>query len=114
MPSQMRAISLENEIIVAMKAFDVYLIISAVRVVVRMTGVSLNIAYIRRQDVGAAVVDAADHDAVRVHEVLDGHAFGQELRVHAEAEVDAGLLAGGPLELLAHHRVGGARARPCS
>ena len=46
MPSQIRAISFENEIIVAMKALEVYLIISAVRGVVWMIGVFRNIAYI--------------------------------------------------------------------
>ena len=35
----------------------------------------------------AAPVDAADHDPVGAHEVVDRRALGQELGIHADAEV---------------------------
>ena len=53
-----------------------------------------------------AVVDAAEHDAVGVHEVGDGDAFGEELGVHADAEIAAGLLPRGLFEQRAGRRVG--------
>ena len=57
----------------------------------------------------AAGIDATHHDTVRFLEVLHGHAFGQELGVHAQAEVLAGHQTRGFLDGLAHHRVGRAR-----
>ena len=81
------ASSLENEIRLASSAFDAYLIISAVRGFVRMRGASRERAVDFFECGDRPLVDAAEHDAVREHEVVDRLAFGQELRVHAHAEV---------------------------
>ena len=107
--------SFENEIIVASSAFEAYLIISAVAYVVRTP------RHVRERRVevlehlGGALVDPAEHDAVGVHEVLDRLPLGEELRVHADAEVDAGPLV--PRRLLEDRRARrrrSSRARPCS
>ena len=86
--SQMVAISLMKLILVARNAFEAYLIISAVRMSVWMIGGSgLQVAIQVGHPIDRLGVGPAEHDAVRVPEVVDRRALAQELRVadHAEA-----------------------------
>ena len=62
---------------------DAYLIISAVRVLVRRRGTSSNGSYRRAERVDAPLVDPAEDDAIGEQEIVHRFAFGQELRVHA-------------------------------
>ena len=89
--SQTLAISLMNEILVARKAFDASLTISALATSVRTSGASQ-----RRVEIDdgiarpAAVV--ADDDPVGVQEVLDGRALLEELGAGHVAEARLALL----------------------
>ena len=67
-----------------------------------------------REDVGGALVDAAEDDPVGVHEVVDRLALGQELRVRAHAEVVSGALARGLLEQRDDDAPPSSRGRRCS
>ena len=83
----MFAISLENEISVARTEFETYLIISAVLLFVLDHGDAVERRVDLALSIDRALVDAPEHDPVGPHEVVDGHALGQELRVHADPEV---------------------------
>jgi hypothetical protein len=78
---------------VASTEFEAYLIISAVSVLVKIFGV---------------LVDAAHHDAVGLGKILYGCALGEELRIHAEPESRARLLAGSAFHGAPNHSIGGA------
>ena len=83
--SQIEAISLMKEILVARKALEAYLIISAVRRSVITTG-AFERAVQLGDPLGRGAVVGAEHDAVGVHEVGDGRALAQELRVGDDRE----------------------------
>ena len=78
--SQMLAISLMKEMRVARKAFDAYLIISAVRRSVMMIGARQRQVELRHL-VGRLRLQRPKDDPIRVEEVVDGRAFAQELGV---------------------------------
>ena len=97
--AQRLEISLANEIAVASSAFDAYLIISAVVVFVRTRGSSSGKTGVQLlEHIRHALVDPAQNDSVGEHEVGDRLALGEELRVDADPEVVARLLARGLFE----------------
>ena len=114
--AQRSANSFENEIIVASSALDAYLIISAVRVPVHEPGHVGGSP--RTAPRAAAQVRASMPPSTRrsgSHEVADGLAFGQELRVHADAEVAARRLPPTlPRAAATHDVVASCPGRPCS
>ena len=59
-----------------------------------------------RQGGNGPLVHATDHDAIGLHEIPHRHAFGEELGVHSDTEVDAGAPTGRLLEQRAHNVVG--------
>ncbi len=81
--SQSSAMSFMNEMRVASIAFAAYFVISADGMSMKMIG--LPRAHERRVQLGhhaARVIRlGAEHDAIRLHEVVDRRAFLQELRV---------------------------------
>ena len=86
----------------ARREFDAYLIISAVRVFVRMRGARSKGSVKLFENPDGALIDAAEHDAIRIHELLHGFAFGEKFGIHSDPEVEAGFLAGGGLERRQH------------
>ncbi len=60
------------------------------------------------QDGQAAIVNAAQHDAIGVHEVGNRLPFLEEFGVHADAKVSPGLFARGLFQNGEHDFVGGA------
>ena len=54
------------------------------------------------ENLDGAFIDAAEHYSIRMHELLDGFAFGKKFRVHPNPKIDAGFLAGGSLERRQH------------
>ena len=108
--SQTFAISLMNETRVIRNAFAASLIISAELTSVRTTGAS--IAGVQRGDcVAVRVVERADDDPVRLHEVAHCGALGGELRIRHVTDVGqtravergAHLLAGADRNRRLHH-----------
>ena len=78
-----------NVILVARNAFEAYLINSAVRRPVNRIGVLVDeqrpVQF--AHDLTRALVIGADHDTIRVLEVLDGRPLAQELRVRHDDDV---------------------------
>ena len=104
------AISFENEISVASSALDAYLIISAVRVLVRRRGTVVGKgAYSCLEDIRRSCIDSAEHEAVRKQEVADGRAFGEKLGIHAQSKICSAPLTGRSIQQRPHHFVGCAR-----
>ena len=95
--SETLAISLMNEIFVARKAFEASLIISALATSARRSvGAERRV---QRLDAVGELLRAlvgADHDAVRLHEVLDRRALLEELRVRDVARAGAAALDRAP------------------
>ena len=91
----MLAISLMKLILVARNAFEAYLIISAVRMsVLDDRRLGLQVAVQAGHALDRLGFGAAQHDAVRVAEVVDGGAFAQELGIADDAEARARAVAG--------------------
>ena len=90
--SHKSAISLMKVILVARKALAAYLISSAVRRldIEHRRGVQIKRPIEFGQHRARRVVVGADHDAVRVLEVLDGGAFAQEFRIGDHLHVGVG------------------------
>ena len=82
-----------NEMRVASMAFAAYLLSSALGQSIIMMGapVRVNGRVELLHQLGRARVLGADHDAVRLHEIVDGRALLEELRVAHDAERVRGL-----------------------
>ena len=81
----------------AWKLLSTYLVISATPIGDPEARARQTLVEVHHLAAGTLVA-LADHGLGRIEEVLDAGALAQELGVHAHAEVDARLLAGGLFE----------------